>query len=394
LAEPSQSALHRCLRRDARACVVVFTLFSAALVVAAGQAKAQSAPDNDLKLLISVEQPALIAPYPARVTLHLHNRGKVPLYLYRRARGQTPEGTQLEIVLAPLDAPAEQEFAVPARGRVFESVGLPRPRLVRLNADEDTTERTTVSLLPAEIGAGEKGTPLWGRYRLSVVYRAQYSNAATLERILGIKLWQGEVTSNRVEIELQPPSGQGSIAGTVTRPDGRGIPDALVSLSDAQERLVTQTFTDREGRYEFEDLPLGLYWVTVRRPDIPEDTTVFRHIELSESAPEGSLDFMIPPPEIYVSEKILHKPVLLRVTDPKGTPLAKVRGEIVWTNGPVVENVKGETTEDGLLSFELLPGPNFVTLRKRGCPKQEHRLVVPPGDGIEGFKLQLECENH
>jgi len=275
---------------------------------------------------------------------------------------------------------------------VLESVGLPRPRLVRLDPSEDTTEKTTIRLLPAQTGPMEKGTPLWGRYRLSVVYSAQYSNAADLERVLGIKLWQGEVTSNSVEVELQPPSGQGSVSGTVTRPDGRGISDALASLSDAEERLVSQTLTDREGRYEFEGLPLGLYWITVRRSEIPEDTTIFRHIELCESAPAGSLEFMISPPEIYESEKILHKPVLLRVTDPKGVALAKVRCEIVWTNGPVIENIKGDTADDGLVNFELLPGPNFLTLRKRGCPKQEHRLLVSPGGGIEGFKLQLKCE--
>jgi hypothetical protein len=233
---------------------------------------------------------------------------------------------------------------------------------------------------------------LWGRYRLSVIYRARYSNGPALERILGVKLWQGEVTSNSVAIELQPPSGQGSVSGTVTRPEGSGIRDALASLSDAEEHLVGQTLTDTEGRYEFEDVPLGLYWVTVRRTDIPQDTTVFRHIELTESAPDSSLDFMISPPEIYESEKILHKPVLLRVTDPKGAPLAKVRCDIVWTSGRVIENVKGETADDGLVNFELLAGPNFLTLRKHGCPKQDHRLVVSPGDGIEGFKLQLDCE--
>ena len=352
----------------------------------------QTAAADGLKLLISVEQPVIAAPYPARVTLHFHNGGEVPLWLYHRARSKATEGSDLEIVLASLGAPAEREITAPARGSVFESAGLPRPRLVRLDAGEDTTEKTTISLLPAQAGPKEKGTPLWGRYRLSVAYRAQYSNAAEMERILGIKLWQGEVASNSVEIELQPPTGEGSITGTTARADGRGILDALVSLSDEQERLVSQTVTDAEGRYAFGHLPLGVYWVTVRRPDIPEDTAVFRHVELTQSAPAGSIDFTIYPPETYAPDKILHKPVILRVTDRKGVPMGKVRCEIVWTNGPVIENVKGETADDGLINLELIPGPNFLTLRQRGCPTQDQRLVVPQEGGIEGFKLQLECE--
>ncbi|MBZ5544026.1 MAG: hypothetical protein LAO07_10140 [Acidobacteriia bacterium] len=291
-----------------------WALLAAALAVSV---PTQTTAADDLKLLISVEQPAIAAPYPARVTLHFHNGGEVPLWLYHRARSQTGEGSTLEVRLEPLSVPAGVGIDAPGRGSVFESVGLPRPRLVRLDAGEDATEKNTINLLPAQAGPKEKGTPLWGRYRLSVVSRAQYSNATEMERILGIKLWQGEVASNSVEIELQPPVGAGSITGTAARADGRGILDALVSLSDEQERLVSQTVTD---------------------------------------------------------------------------PLGKVRCEIVWTNGAVIENVKGETADDGLISLELIPGPNFLTLRQRGCPTQDQRLVVPQEGGIDGFSLQLECE--
>jgi hypothetical protein len=349
-------------------------------------------PADDLKLLISLEQVTIAAPYPARVTLHFHNGGKVPLYLYRRVRSRAGEGSTLEAHLEPLSGPAVAEIGTPARGSVFESVGLPRPQLVRLDAGDDTTEKATLKFQPAQTGEEGSGTALWGRYRLSVVYRAQYSNGADLERILGVKLWQSEVESNSVEVELQPPTGEGSIAGTVARPDRRGLPGALVSLSDAQEQLVDQTVTDREGRYMFGRLPLRIYWVTVRRPNIAEDTAIFRHIELMPSAPAASIEFITYAPEIYQPEKILHKPVILLVTDPKGAPVSKVRYEIVWSNGTVIENLSGETANDGLINIELIPGPNYLTLRKRGCPKQEQRLVVPQDGGIDGFKLEYGCE--
>src|SRR6266567_4790127 len=43
------------------------------------------AQTDSLKLVITVEQPAITAPLPARVTLHLHNSGKETLWLYRKA---------------------------------------------------------------------------------------------------------------------------------------------------------------------------------------------------------------------------------------------------------------------------------------------------------------------
>lgn len=366
-------------------------VFLAALLEG-GFGAAGAVPPDDFRLLISLEQLRIAAPYPARITLHFHNGGEGPVWVYRRVRSQATEGSTLEVVLAPLGPTASQEITTPARGIVFESVGLPRLKLARLGPGEDTTEKATIQLQPTQTGSQGAATFLWGRYRLSVVYRARYSNAVDLERILGIKLWQGEVTSNSIEIELEQPSGKGTISGSVQRADGRGLPDALVSLSDGQERFINQTVTDREGRYLFEGLPLGVYWVTVRRTDLTEDSTVFRHIELTQSAPAGSNEFIMYPPEIYEAQKVLHKPVLIRVTDPEGRPVGRVPFEVLWSNGPVIDNVKGETGEDGLASVELIPGRNFLTLRRRGCPKQDHRLDVAEGGGIDGFKLESMCE--
>jgi hypothetical protein len=83
--------------------------------------------------------------------------------------------------------------------------------------------------------------------------------------------------------------------------------------------------------------------------------------------------------------------VLFRVTDPAGRPLGKVSLEVIWSSGTVLDNVKGETLEDGTVALELIPGRNFATLRRRGCPKQDQRVDVTPGGGIDGFKLILEC---
>lgn len=347
---------------------------------------------DGLKLLIFAEQTTIAAPYPARLTLHLHNSGEAPVWLYRRARGETREGSSLEARLEPVRPLGSPELSAPAAGRVLESVGLPRPKLVRLAAGDDYTEKTTLKIAPARTGKNGEGSPLWGRYRLAVTYRATFPNAPEISRILGVELWQGEVTSNSIEIELQPPVAEGSLTGSVRSAEGRGISGVLASLVDQEDRLVDQLLTDYEGRFSFTHLPLGAdYWVTVRQPEVNEDTTVFRHLSLTPAAPTGTLEIMLLPKEIYQPEYLLHKPVLFRVTDSAGRPLDKVSLEVIWSSGTVLEQVKGDTLEDGTVALELIPGRNFATLRRRGCPKQEQRVDVTPGGGIDAFKLVLEC---
>jgi hypothetical protein len=362
------------------------------LLTEAGIARPADPAADVLKLLISTEQLTVTAPYPARLTLHLHNSGRAPLWLYRRVRSETREGSSLEARLEPIRATASPEISAPAPGRVLESVGLPQPKLVSLAPGDDYTEKTTLKVVPARSGTHGEGTPLWGRYRLAVTYRATYSNAAEIERVLGVELWQGEVTSNTIEIELQPPVGEGSVAGTVLAAQGRGVYGTLVSLTDPEDRLVDQLLTDSEGRFSFTHLPLGVdYWVTARRPELSEDTAVFRHLSLTPAAPAGTIEFVLLPKEIYEPQYLLHKPVLLRVMDSSGRPLSRAPLEVIWSSGTVLDNVKGETLEDGTVALELLPGRNFATLKRRGCPKEDHRVDVASGSGIDAFKLTSEC---
>jgi hypothetical protein len=364
--------------------LLILAALSAGTVLASGEAE-------PLKLLISVEQPAIAAPYPARLTLHFHNAGRETLWLYRRVRTLATEGATLEARLEPIGTTLSPDSSTPAQGRAFESVGFPCPKLIRLAPDDDTTEKAVLEVIPALSGPEGKGSPLWGRYRLSVTYRAKYSNAQEIRRNLGAVLWQGEVTSNTIELDLQPPSGQGSISGTVKRNDGPLLRDVLVSLSDGEERLVGQVTTDSEGGFSFTQLPFGTWWVIVRRPDFDEDSVVFRHLDVTAAEPAATIEFILLPPEIYEPDRLLHKPVLFLVTDSAGGPLEKVSLESTWSNGTVLDNVRAETPGDGTVAVELLPGRNFVTMKRRGCPKEEHRADVAAGGGVDGFKLVFEC---
>ncbi len=355
------------------------------VVLAAGHSA--HAAESRLKLVLSLEENVVTHPYPARVTLHFLNSGSETVWLYRRARHEGGLGPSLEVRLSPIESTIGDS---PARGRTLDYVGMPRPKLFRLAPGEDYTEKAALKLTPAQ-GGSEGGEPLWGRYRLDVIYRASYPNADTFQRITRATLWQGEVESNAVEIELRLPAADGLISGVVSGPEGLPLHDALVSLADDSDRLIDQVRTGPDGRYLFGDLSPGKYWVTVRRPMISEDTTVFRHVIVTAEEPEGTLDFQLPRREIYEAKVLLHKPVLVRVTDRNGRELENATLEIVYSTGTVVEKIREQTGSDGLAALELIPGRNFVTVKRRQCRKYEQRLDVEAGAGVDAFHLQIEC---
>ena len=56
-----------------------------------------------------------------------------------------------------------------------------------------------------------------------------------------------------------------------------------------------------------------------------------------------------------------------------------------------MDSVKGKTDREGLATLELIPGPNFITLRRKGCPAGDQRVVVEGSGVVEGFNLVEEC---
>jgi|GEM_PF-442303 len=364
-----------------------------------------AASSPDLKLLISIEQQTLTDPLPARITLHLHNASPRTLWLYRRARAKRPpvervydenrpaetsgEST-LEVKLQPADAAAAQAATSPAEGTALEYVGLPKPKLVKLAAGDDYEEKAIVPLRPA-LADGRK--PIWGAYRLAMIYGASFSNADEFQRNLGATLWQGEVTSNVLAIELRPAPGGavGAVAGSAVGADLQPRTAIRISLSDEQERLIGQQITRPDGRFSFDHLPLGLYWVTARHEGATEDTAVFQHVELTSATPRAGTQLVLYPPEIYEPQKLLHKPVLFKIVDTSGQPADKVTLDATWSNGSVLDDVKAATDDDGTAAMELLPGRNFVTLKRRGCRDQQERADIAAGEGVDSFKLVLDC---
>ena len=359
-----------------------------------------------IQLLISLEKPFVAEPEAARIVLHIHNPTSQTLWLYRRAKGKHPPedrpreenqpvettgGSTVEVRLQPADAPAAQAVISPAEATTLEYVQMPKPRLVKLTAGGDCEETSIVHLRPA-LEEGQK--PILGAYRLAVVYGAKYSNGDEFQRNLGTPLWQGEVTSNTITIELRPalPDSKGVLGGSALGKDLQPRAGIRVSLQDEQGQLMDQQVTGADGRFSFAHLPLTSYWVTGRRGDATEDTAVFHHEELTGATPSANTQLVFYPAEIYEAKKLIHKPVLLRVFDAGHQPVGWIDIDAIFSNGDILDDVKATTSDDGMAVMEVLPGRSSVSLSRHGCVDQVERIDVPPGVGVDSFKFVFTCE--
>ena len=94
----------------------------------------------------------------------------------------------------------------------------------------------------------------------------------------------------------------------------------------------------------------------------------------------------------YDPKKLVHRPVLLRVFDPSGQPAAGIELDATFSNGPVLDDVKATTENDGTAVMELLPGRSSLSLNRHGCVEQVERADVAPGVGVDNFKFVFECQ--
>ncbi len=382
--------------------LAAFLLLSAGPLVAAGNA-------GDLKLLISVEQASITSPFPARVTLNLHNAGKEQLWLYTPVRdvavvsgavnpftsedlgeGTTTGGSSLEVRLIPASRANPEE---PATGRVLEVAGFPHPKLVVVAPGDDYEEKAVVQLRPASAASADASQPIWGAYKFSVTYRARYSNGPNLNAILGTHIWEGEVESNAVALQLGAPMAgfRAAVTGTVINAHSQPLYGILVTLSDQQEQPMAQANSDEYGKFSFTHLPFGFYWLTARRLGASQDETVLRHVTPDASGPSQDLQMVLLPVEVHHPDKLLHKPALFRVLDSRDQAVAGIFLDDTWSSGVVSDEVRGATNADGAAMLPLIPGRNFVTLSRKGCAKQDERVDVAPGTGIDGFKMTFDC---
>src|SRR5258708_24998896 len=62
---------------------------------------------------------------------------------------------------------------------------------------------------------------------------------------------------------------RGSINGTVTDPSGASVPGATVKATETATNIDHTTISSSEGQFSFQDLPLGLYKVSVVASGFP-----------------------------------------------------------------------------------------------------------------------------
>lgn len=356
-----------------------------------------------LQLTISTTQPDISEPFPARITLHLHNSGSRPLWLYKPLRDASwmnsrPEGptlaTHLEVA-APENTPqGTHPTGGPAVGAVLEAAGFPHPALIQLAPGGNFSQTAVIHIKPATRQASNGTKPVWGAYQLSVVYSARYSNGDSINKNLGVSVWQGSVSSSVVRFTLHPaaPAARGVVSGGVVDRDSRASAGILVSLSDWSEHRIAQVVTGNDGGFSFSDLPLGRYWVTVRRLGAAEDHSFFEHADLTASQPEARLHLILLDQEVYEARQMMRKPVLFRITDSGGNPVEDAELHILWSSGTVLDRIRTKLPESGLAVVNLIPGSNYVTIVKHHCQKEDRMADVAPGDGIDGFSFTFDCK--
>src|SRR5947209_8810586 len=135
----------------------------------------------------------------------------------------------------------------------------------RSNSSEGRTlAHLTIQLLPS---------PLGGRGTLRSERKMKQRSVPFLLIFLAVLLLLAPVYGQKIT---------GTISGSVTDPTGAMVPDATVTITNAETGLVRTTTTNSSGDYSAPDLPPGTYKVVIRQANFREFVT--KSVELHVSS--------------------------------------------------------------------------------------------------------------
>jgi hypothetical protein len=206
--------------------------------------------------------------------------------------------------------------------------------------------------------------------------------------------------------------GQGRIAGLVTDAVGGPVPGAQVTLSAGDQQK--ETWTDREGRFAFDSLPLTPHHVDVRLPGfMPVSGTLTLSPEIRRADIRWALTIGClhdPPltvlPPLHQHAGIAASIVHVRVEADNGLVLVSHRpectGEVVREYSlQVLRGVPDRTPAETMLQVRVRPptmldtGAEYVALlggANRLLPVVSGRIASPAEEALNGMRVEDAVE--
>ena len=120
------------------------------------------------------------------------------------------------------------------------------------------------------------------------------------------------------------------------------------------------------------------------------DTNAFLHVELSAGQSTAEARLVILPTEIYEPKHLLHKPVLFRIMNSSGEPASGVGLEVTWSSGTVLDNVRGQTSEDGAAALALVSAGGWFIARLKGPSAWIYAVIVDEDERSCGIVDDVE----
>lgn len=202
-------------------------------------------------------------------------------------------GTYTLIVTAPGFQPAAASVTVNGLGAVHDFVLLGGGVVAgTVHRSGGTPVEGTAVLATDGTGqvVGQATTAHDGKFLLTGLPAGEVTITANVDghRPHAVTVLAGAAEPADVELLVEAV---GVLHGTVTGPDGLGLANATVTISDSQGRTVATTLTDDEGHYELHDLEPGEYTVVtslyepaVRQVDLNTGETTTVDVDLASGA--------------------------------------------------------------------------------------------------------------